>query len=201
MPENFATGALLVGALLLLAAVLSGTFKLFGNEIPRVAGRTPRILVALFGAGLIIWSLLSSGQRPEVIASPPAAPDKPAASAETTTPATTDLAQAARRILAMCVIPSAPPRDPDGSRATRDEMKAGKQAIVDYNDAVVKYQACLETASNTLKAQHAGDPAAPDLTPIESVRVELNNTALDQLTARVERFNQQLRIFKARPQQ
>jgi hypothetical protein len=53
MPSDFRIGVLLVGAIFLLAAVLSG--RISGNAIRTAVGKFARAAVGIAGAVLIVW--------------------------------------------------------------------------------------------------------------------------------------------------
>ncbi|HKE45153.1 MAG TPA: hypothetical protein VKB41_11525 [Steroidobacteraceae bacterium] len=116
--------------------------------------------------------------------------------------ALTLLASAAK---AACTYPTAPTNIPDGNTATRDEMIAAKNEVGKYNEAITAYQNCLKLESDNsiaeLDKQAAGksdaDKKALEEQKKEAERklVEKNNAALDEVTAVVERFNEQLRAY------
>jgi hypothetical protein len=74
-----------------------------------------------------------------------------------------------------CVEPAEPQSLPSGATATRDEMRAGQEAMKVYNAAVTEFSACVER-------NH--------LTPTAA------NAAVKNLRALANRFNAELRTFK-----
>ena len=104
---------------------------------------------------------------------------------------------------AACTYPAAPDKIPDGSTATRDEMLAAKQAVAKYNDEITAYQSCIKLESDgsiaELEKQAKTDEEkkafAAQKAELERKLVERNNAALDEVTAVVERFNEQLRAY------
>jgi cytochrome c-type biogenesis protein CcmH/NrfG len=60
MPGTIPIAAFVLGAVLLLIAIVGGRFKIFGAEISGVAGRTGRIVAGLAGGLLISFGLLTS---------------------------------------------------------------------------------------------------------------------------------------------
>ena len=60
MPDSITIAAFVLGAVLLLIAILRGGFKIFGAEIEGTAGRFGRIFAGLLGIFLIAIGLFSS---------------------------------------------------------------------------------------------------------------------------------------------
>ena len=58
MPQTLTIGIFVLGAVMLLLALVSGGFKIFGSEIPGVASRSARIIAFVIGAVLLGFSLL-----------------------------------------------------------------------------------------------------------------------------------------------
>jgi hypothetical protein len=104
---------------------------------------------------------------------------------------------------ATCSYPKAPAAPPDGNTATRDQMIAAKHDFDRYNTEMNSYLDCLKLE---MDAAAPKDPSK--LTPDEKkkaddqqkILVQKNNAAVDELQAAVGRFNEQLKIFKAKQQ-
>ncbi len=102
---------------------------------------------------------------------------------------------------AACSYPRAPAALPDGNTATKDEMIAAKHDFDRYNGEMNSYLDCLKLEMDVATPK---DPTK--LTPEEQkkaneqqkVLVQKNNAAVDELQALVGRFNEQLKIFKAK---
>jgi len=101
-----------------------------------------------------------------------------------------------------CTYPKSPDAAPDGSTAALEQMIAAKKDFDRYNQDMNKYLDCIKLEMD------AAQPADPSkLTPDEKKKVDeqqkiliqKNNAAVDELQAVVSRFNEQLKIFKARP--
>lgn len=84
-----------------------------------------------------------------------------------------------------CRLPPAPSKIPDGSTASQQEMVTAMETIKQYNSDVQTYLKCLdfEARQNQLSR---GDQAS------------LHNAAVSELTHVADKFNQQVRTFKAR---
>jgi Spy/CpxP family protein refolding chaperone len=106
------------------------------------------------------------------------------------------LATASMAAHADCTYPKAPDAAPNGNTATKDEMVAGMRGIKSYNEEMSKY---LDCTNNEL--QQRITEAGTDEAKIKQLK-ELNEkkmrAAEEELTARTDEFNQQVRIFKAK---
>ena len=100
---------------------------------------------------------------------------------------------------ATCIYPRAPDRLPDGSTATYEEMAAAQKAVQQFNDDINAYNACLDLEMVTLEKSGAYDPNR--MTELRQMQAKKNNAAVDEVQALADRFNEQLRIFKARDKQ
>jgi opacity protein-like surface antigen len=76
-----------------------------------------------------------------------------------------------------CVEPMEPQSLPSGTTATRDEMRTGQEAMKAYNAAVTEYAACVDR-------NHLNPATA--------------NEAVKTLRNLANRFNAELRTFKAK---
>lgn len=100
-----------------------------------------------------------------------------------------------------CTYPRAPEAPPDGNTATKDQMIAAKHEFDRYNGEMNSYLDCLK-----LEIDAAAPKDPTKLTPDEKkkadaqqkILVQKNNAAVDELQAVVGRFNEQLKIFKAK---
>lgn len=87
--------------------------------------------------------------------------------------------------MAECTAPVAPTKVPDGATAAESEMIAAMQTLKRYNADVNTYVKCLEfeAKQNRLSREE---------------QTRRHNAAIDTLTSIAEKFNEQVRIFKAR---
>jgi hypothetical protein len=97
-----------------------------------------------------------------------------------------------------CPYPAGPKKIPDGSTATLDDMLATKKAVKDYDDATSVYLTCIQRehdeALNAL-GDKATDKQKADLSRIETDR---HNAAVAALQGVADRFNEQVRAYKAK---
>src|ERR1700730_4493994 len=108
---------------------------------------------------------------------------------------------AAAHAQAACTYPRAPEAPPDGNTATKDQMIAAKHDFDRYNGEMNSYLDCLK-----LEMDSATPKDPKNRTPDEKkkaddqqkILVQKNNAAVDELQAVVGRFNEQLKLFKAK---
>jgi hypothetical protein len=97
-----------------------------------------------------------------------------------------------------CPYPQAPTKLPDGATAKLEEMVAGQKAVGDYQKAINDYTACIDKELDDAIAK-GGDKLKPDdKKKMQQVEAQKHNAAVDQLQAVADRFNEQVKIFKAK---
>ena len=106
---------------------------------------------------------------------------------------------AAAHANAACTYPAAPGKFPDGSQATKEEMLAAKKVVVQYTADMDTYLTCLKGEYDASVA------AATDATPEKKAEMQKKqdaqyNDAVKEVTDVTERFNEQLRAWKAKNQ-
>ena len=112
--------------------------------------------------------------------------------------AITALAALAGPVYADCTYPPPPAKLPDGNNATMEEMLEGKKAVTQYNKDINAYVACIKLEHETA-VTNAGDKLTPQQkTDMEKMEVQKNNAAVDQLQTIADRFNEQVRLYKAK---
>ena len=100
---------------------------------------------------------------------------------------------------AACIYPRAPDKVPDGTTASYEEMVAGQKAVQQFNEDINAYNACLDLELSTY--EKSGEYDENRLTELRAMQAKKNNAAVDEVQAVADRFNEQLRIFKARDKQ
>jgi hypothetical protein len=99
---------------------------------------------------------------------------------------------------AECPYPTAPASLPDGRTATMEEMVAGQKAVKEYDTAIKTYVDCIDKELDDSIAK-AGDQLKPQQkADMQKVEAQKHNAAIDQLQAVADRFNEQVKVFKAR---
>ena len=111
---------------------------------------------------------------------------------------TATAALAAGAAYADCPYPAAPDKLPDGASATLQDMLAGQKAVADYNKAVNEYVACIDKEVDEAIAK-GGDKIKPEQkADMQRVETQKHNAAIDQLQSLADRFNEQVKVFKAK---
>jgi hypothetical protein len=100
---------------------------------------------------------------------------------------------------AACIYPRAPDRLPDGATATFEEMAAAQKVVRQFNEDINAYNSCLDLEMVSLEKSGAYDDNR--LTELRAMQAKKNNAAVDEVQSLADRFNEQLRIFKARDKQ
>jgi hypothetical protein len=107
------------------------------------------------------------------------------------------LAAAALPARADCTYPKAPASMPDGNTATMEEMVAGQTQVKAYMADMDAYLKCLDEGVTPLAAD-ATDDQKKEYAKLETIRVQKHNAAVADEEAVAERFNVQLKSFRAR---
>jgi hypothetical protein len=108
------------------------------------------------------------------------------------------VALAAGAAYADCPYPAAPAKIPDGATATLEEMLAGQKAVKEYEKAINDYNACIDKALEDDIAK-GGDQLKPQQkADMQKIEAQKHNAAVDQLQSVADRFNEQIKVFKAR---
>ena len=107
-------------------------------------------------------------------------------------------ALAAAPVRADCPYPAAPDKLPNGSSATLEEMVAGQKAVRAYDKAINDYVSCIDHELEAAIAK-GGDQLKPQQkADMQHVEAQKHNAAIDQLQSIADRFNEQVKVFKAR---
>jgi hypothetical protein len=104
---------------------------------------------------------------------------------------------ATAQVHAACDYPVAPGKFPDGSVASLDEMKTAKASVVKYNADMDAYLGCIKSEFDA-KVATQPDATTEQKTEMERVQLQKHNAAVDEVTQVTERFNEQLRAYKAK---
>ncbi len=104
---------------------------------------------------------------------------------------------AAAQAHAACTYPTAPGKFPDGAQASLDDMKAAKAEVVKYNAEMDTYLGCIKTEFDAKVASTAG-MSEKQKAEMERMQSQKHNAAVEEVTAVTERFNEQLRAYKAK---
>jgi hypothetical protein len=99
---------------------------------------------------------------------------------------------------AECNYPKEPGNLPDGATATQDQMVEGMKAVKEYNNQVTAYLSCLEQEMNARVEAAGPDAPAEQIEQIRAIHTKRHNAAVDALEQTANRFNEQVKTFKAR---
>jgi hypothetical protein len=99
---------------------------------------------------------------------------------------------------AECNYPKVPGNLPDGATATQDQMVEGMKAVKEYNAQVTAYLSCLEQEMNARVEAAGPDAPAEQIEQIRAIHTKRHNAAVDELEQTANRFNEQVKTFKAR---
>jgi len=99
---------------------------------------------------------------------------------------------------AACTYPAAPAKLPDGNTASRDEMVAGKKLVETYNADMNTYLGCIKQEYDESVAKQAATLTEEQKQQMAARYTAKNDAAVDELQGVAARFNEQLRVFKAK---
>lgn len=106
---------------------------------------------------------------------------------------------AAAQANAACDYPVAPGKFPDGTQATKEEMLAAKKLVVQYDADMTAYLTCIQSEFQTKVALLDKDKTTPEQkAEMTRMQDQKQNAAIDEVKAVTERFNEQLRAWKAK---
>ena len=107
------------------------------------------------------------------------------------------IAVAGGPVYAACSYPVAPDKLPDGRVASMDEMLTGKKAVEEYNKQMDAYLSCLKLEYDEQVASSSETLTAEQKAELEKRQVQKHNAAVDELESVANRFNEQVKAYKA----
>ena len=104
---------------------------------------------------------------------------------------------------AACTYPTAPDSLPDGNSATLEQMVAAQKAVKTFDQEINAYTSCLKLESDAAlaKVDEGSDDAKKkeaQKTELSRMQVQKHNAAVEADEALAARFNEQLKVFKAK---
>jgi hypothetical protein len=106
---------------------------------------------------------------------------------------------AAAQANAACDYPVAPGKFPDGTQATKEEMLAAKKLVVKYDADMTTYLNCIQAEFDTKVALLDKDKVtAEQKAEMTRLQDQKQSAAIDEVKSVTERFNEQLRAWKAK---
>jgi hypothetical protein len=100
-----------------------------------------------------------------------------------------------------CTYPRAPESMPDGNTATKEEMIAGKNEVSRYNTEMNAYLDCIKLEIDAATPKDPSKLSKDEKAKADQqskMLTQKNNAAVDELQAVVGRFNEQLKLYKAK---
>src|SRR5690348_1817105 len=104
-------------------------------------------------------------------------------------------ALAASHAQAACTYPIAPGKFPDGTVASRDEMKSAKATVVKYDADMNTYLVCIRGEYEAKMAKQT-DATPEQKAEMERLHSQKEDAALAEVQDVVARFNEQLKAWK-----
>jgi hypothetical protein len=99
---------------------------------------------------------------------------------------------------AACTYPRAPQRIPDGNSASMEEMVEAQKAVRKYDADINAYVACLKLEHEQQLAQDSDALTEDQKKYMARLQVQKHNAAIDELETVAARFNEQVKVFKAK---
>ena len=101
-------------------------------------------------------------------------------------------------VYADCTYPQPAPKIPDGATAKLEEMVAGQKDVGEYQKKINDYTTCIDKELDDNIAKE-GDKLKPkDKEQMQRMEAQKHNAAVDQLQSVADRFNEQVKVYKAR---
>jgi hypothetical protein len=101
-------------------------------------------------------------------------------------------------VYADCPYPAAPAKIPDGNTASLSEMVTVKQQVADYDAAISVYLACIKQEHEDAVAKAGDKLNNKQKEDLERIETQRHNAAVTQLQSIADRFNEQVRVYKAK---
>ena len=101
-------------------------------------------------------------------------------------------------LYADCPYPAPPGKIPDGNTASLDEMMAVKKQVSDYDAAIGTYLDCIKQEHQDAVAKAGTKLTDKQRDDLENMETSRHNAAVAQLQGIADRFNEQVRAYKAK---
>jgi hypothetical protein len=97
-----------------------------------------------------------------------------------------------------CPYPAPPDKIPDGNTASLDEMVTVKKAVAAYDSAISVYLDCIKQEHEDAVAKGGDKLSDKQKADLDHMETQRHNAAVAQLQSIADRFNEQVRIYKAK---
>jgi hypothetical protein len=101
-------------------------------------------------------------------------------------------------VYADCPYPAPPEKIPDGNTATLSEMVAVKKQVSDYDAAIGVYLDCIKQEHENALTKGGDKMTDKQKEELDHVETSRHNAAVAQLQSIADRFNEQVRVYKAK---
>lgn len=99
---------------------------------------------------------------------------------------------------AACTAPDNIAKIPNGSKATKDEMVAAQRSVKAYDAAVKVFTDCLKTEQDAEIAAGGEKMTEDQKTKVAGRYAERQNVEVDKLQKAADKFNTELKAYKAK---
>jgi hypothetical protein len=97
-----------------------------------------------------------------------------------------------------CPYPSGPKKVPDGSTASLNEMLDMKKAVKQYDDDTSTYLTCIQKEHDAALAALGDKVTDKQKADLDRIEADRHNAAVSQLQGVADKFNEQVRVYKAK---
>jgi hypothetical protein len=101
-------------------------------------------------------------------------------------------------VYAACTYPKAPESLPDGATATLEQMVAAQKAVKQFDQEITAYTSCIKLEHDATMSKDGEKMSEEQKAEMARVQVQKHNAAVEEDEALAARFNEQVKIFKAK---
>jgi hypothetical protein len=99
---------------------------------------------------------------------------------------------------AACTYPKAPESTPDGNTATLEQMVAAQKAVKAFDQEIVAYTNCIKLEHDATMAKDGEKLSEEQKAEMSRVQVQKHNAAVEESESVAARFNEQVKVYKAK---
>lgn len=99
---------------------------------------------------------------------------------------------------AACTYPKAPDNAPDGNTATLEQMVAAQKAVKAFDQEIVAYTNCIKLEHDATISKDGEKLSEDQKAEMARVQVQKHNAAVEESESVAARFNEQVKIYKAK---
>jgi hypothetical protein len=179
-------------------------FRRPGSEAVNLQGRSRWLALGVIGLAILgaaLWITLPWATHTEhraASAAIPAPVQQGSGVANTAGVEPSDMLKMTRAAFVACGAPKAPSDVPDATTATREQMVAAHATVKAFDEATMIYNQCVDATAYQAAVQFKTVATSADTEAVSALQIQLHNAAIDRDQEVANRFNVQLRRFKAR---